>query len=101
MCEKVRDSFAVLFGVKDKDDSSEVTSGVGGEDENDGGNSSASKFAQKWGWTAAIDRVSEVTRTPAHETLDFPIYAFLNWIAYANDKSEDENRRLEEWKRTH
>lgn len=44
-------------------------------------------FSLKWGWTINIDRVSEVTRASWDAVTDYPIFQFLNILAYANDRA--------------
>lgn len=58
-----------------------------GEEDADSETSSAEAFCIKWGWTINIDRVSEVTRASWDAVTDYPIYQFLNILAYANDRA--------------
>lgn len=60
-----------------------------------------SGFAQKWGWTINIDRVSEITRTKWGEVEDYPVMYFLNILAFGNDRAEDKakDRPSDVWSR--
>ena len=78
----------------DKDPSAE-----GAEDDATENDQEVSGFAQKWGWTINIDRVSEITRTEWGKVEDYPVMYFLNILAFGNDRAEvkAKDRPIDVW----
>lgn len=62
---------------------------------------SADTFNEKWGWTAAVDVVSETYRCSWDDVYQMPVLQFLNILAYRKDKIAHEKAEIDRWKRTH
>ena len=73
--------------------------GPGETDEGPGGDTGPSGFADRWGWVAHVDGVSETMRQSWNDTFRMPALEFLNVIAYRKDKAEEERRQIERWKK--
>jgi hypothetical protein len=63
------------------------------------GNTGVSGFADRWGWVAHVDGVSETMRQSWDATFRMPVLEFLNVVSYRRDKAEEERRRIEQWKK--
>lgn len=62
---------------------------------------SDNEFGNRWRWIALIDRVSETVRDSWEKVFAMNIYEFFNILCYSIDKSNEEKRQLENWKRKH
>lgn len=56
---------------------------------------------QGFGWFGAIKVVADTTNSPTDAVENFGIYKFLNWLAYAKHKAEQEKQNIEQWKNSH
>jgi hypothetical protein len=79
----------------------ETYKGPGDEEGEDEGDPAPSGFADRWGWVAHVDGVSETMRQSWNDTFRMPALEFLNVIAYRKDKAEEERRQIERWKKQH
>ena len=71
----------------------------GEEEESSEGDTEARGFAERWGWIANVDAVSETCRCSWDEVWVMTAIEFLNILAYRKDKAEKEKADIERWKR--
>lgn len=97
LLQRINRGYLNLFPAGDEDDqgSQDEESDTGTDKEGTG------TFAEKWGWIANVDAVSETCRCSWDDVWQMTAIEFLNIISYRRDKSEEEKRKLDEWKRTH
>ena len=74
-----------------------------GEEEEDieGDRQAREDFAERWGWIANVDAVSETCRCSWDEVWQMSALEFLNILAYRKDKMEKEKAELEQWRQRH
>lgn len=101
--QKLNGSYPNLFNKRDEEDVEEGE-GLEGEislKEDVSSNEEYGGFASKWNWISWVDRISEVTRLNWYQVYDMQINEFLNIMCYIIDKTAEEKRQIEEWKRKH
>ena len=76
-------------------------SGQGDEEEDLEEDTGSGGFAEKWGWVANVDLVSETCRCSWNEVWEMSAIEFLNILAYRRDKGAKEKEELEKWRRSH
>lgn len=97
MVQKFVEGYNTLFNKEDEEaDEEGEEQGDGGEDEG-----SHSTFGEKWRWISIVDRVAETVRDSWDKVMQMNVYEFFNILCYAIDKSEEERRRVEHWKKNH
>ena len=91
--DSLTSQYPVLFGADGKE--------TEGQDEegDDVGADSGSSFRDVWGWVSAVDRVSQTMRTEWDKVYKMPAMEFLNVVSYIKDKTEEEKREIEKWKK--
>lgn len=72
-----------------------------GEEEEDAERDSEAggSFAERWGWIANVDVVSETCRCSWDDVWQMAAIEFLNILAYRKDKTAKEKEDIERWKR--
>ena len=85
--------YPVLFGADGKKGEGQ------GEEGDDDGADRGTSFHDKWGWVSAVDRVSQTMRTDWDRVYKMPAMEFLNVVSYIKDKTEEEKREIEKWKK--
>lgn len=58
-----------------------------------------SSFAEKWGWTHAVDQVSETMRIPWPDVYRLEVIEFLTTLCYIRDKRAWEKSEIGKFKR--
>ena len=100
---RINSSFPVLFGTPGEEGEEPRDEGgdpaEAGEAEDPDG--AADGFADKWGWVANVDAVSETLRCPWDSVWKMAAIEFLNILSYRRDKAEREKADIEKWKLTH
>lgn len=94
----IRNGYPTLFGEDDEGD--EDAEGKA-EDDTQDDEGTGEAFAERWGWLANIDAVAETARCSWDAATDMPVVAFLNILAYRNDKIAEQERQRREWLRKH
>ena len=76
--------------------------GAQGEEEQDGeregGAPQNTSFAERWGWTHAVDQVSETMRIPWPDVYRLEVIEFLTTLCYIRDKRAWEKSEIEKYK---
>ena len=94
MAQSINQGFPNLLQGRSNEDS-----GQREEDEDLEGDSEAGgSFAEKWGWIANVDAVSETCRCSWDEVWNMTALEFLNILAYRADKADKEKADIEKWK---
>lgn len=88
-----------------KDSQEGVQKGEGSTEETrtDGSNGedSPNSFGAKWEWISWVSSVSKELGISWFETYKVKAMVFLNVICFLIDKSNEEKRQIEQWKRKH
>lgn len=100
--KQLNDGYPTLF---QKDAKKDVSKGKGsdeegGTDESDGNDQDGS-FGAKWQWVSWVSAVSKELGISWFDTYKIQVVVFLNVICFLIDKSNEEKRQLEQWKRKH
>ena len=100
--KQLNDGYPTLFG-KDDEERIQKGKGSGEEEKTDGsdGSDSPNSFASKWEWVNWISLVSKELGISWFETYKTNAMLFLNVICFLIDKSNEEKRQIEQWKRKH
>ena len=80
-------------------DEDEGQSEEGGADAEDSGGGST--FAERWGWIANVDAVSETCRCSWDDVWQMKVIEFLNILSYRREKMDEQKRQMEQWRKTH
>ena len=100
--KQLNDGYPQLF---QKDSEEDVQKGEGSEEERRAngrnGEDSASSFSNKWEWISWISDVSKEIGVSWFEVYKTTAMFFLNVICFLIDKSNEEKRQIEQWKRKH
>lgn len=102
LIKQLNDRFPNLF-QKDPEKTVQEGEESGKEERNNGsdGEDSASSFSSKWEWISWISQVSKELGVSWFEVYKTNVMVFLNVICFLIDKSNEEKRQLEQWKRKH
>ena len=71
--ERLIKSYAVLFGIEEKESDEDTSEG-------------SPEFVRYWGWYYTLDNLSNNDRTKWDYFLDMNVIAFLNALSYYKDK---------------
>jgi hypothetical protein len=72
-----------------------------GDGNNDGGDTGGNSFTEKWGYIKMIDIVSETTKDSWDKVSEYNVFQFFNIFCYYIDKTNEQKRQMDEWKRSH
>ena len=61
----------------------------------------AGGFADRWGWIANVDLVSDTCRCSWDDAFRMTAIEFFNVVSYARDKAEKQKEEIRRWQRTH
>lgn len=94
--------YPALFPFEDEESvqERERSSEEGRNNETDGGDETNS-FGNKWQWISWVSQVSKELGINWFEVYKLKITIFLNVICFLIDKSNEERRQIEAWKRKH
>lgn len=102
LVKSLNDRYPQLF---QKDSQENVPEGEGSPDQGGSpeqdGDDSGSSFGSKWEWISWVSAVSKELGVSWFETYQTKVVVFLNVVCFLIDKSNEEKRQIEQWKRKH
>lgn len=102
LVKQINAGYPSLFPKPDEEDlqEGEGSSKEGGDNESDGADE-VNSFSGKWGWVIWISQVSHEMGISWFDVYKTQVVVFLNVVCFLIDKSNEEKRQIEQWKKKH